>query len=211
MKTRVLLTAVVTMVLVSAGAAAMLLAAGPAMAATVVTGNYSVSFNDGTADASVTDNLTTTSFSLTEGAARTGFITINPGGCYSGCDPHTYDFSVTFSNLKVNGMSVAGFTEDGVYTANYSTVTDSVVWDGAGTGSFGNDQNGDPALGLVVAIGDGADINLIDGADWDVQTYIDATGAPATPLPAALPLFAGGLGFLGFLGRRRSRLDAIAA
>jgi hypothetical protein len=33
----------------------------------------------------------------------------------------------------------------------------------------------------------------------------------ATPLPAALPLFAGGLGLMGFLGRRRKRKGALAA
>jgi hypothetical protein len=33
----------------------------------------------------------------------------------------------------------------------------------------------------------------------------------ATPLPAALPFFAGGLGLMGFLGRRRKRKAAIAA
>jgi hypothetical protein len=35
----------------------------------------------------------------------------------------------------------------------------------------------------------------------------------ATPIPAALPLFAGGLGMLGLFGRRRKQkaLDALAA
>jgi hypothetical protein len=33
----------------------------------------------------------------------------------------------------------------------------------------------------------------------------------STPLPAALPLFAGGLGFIGFLARRRKRKAAAAA
>ena len=40
---------------------------------------------------------------------------------------------------------------------------------------------------------------------------ISSTLAPsATPLPGALPLFAGGLGFVGFLLRRRKRTDAAA-
>jgi hypothetical protein len=33
----------------------------------------------------------------------------------------------------------------------------------------------------------------------------------ATPLPAALPLFAGGLGVLGYLGRRRKRTESARA
>jgi len=37
---------------------------------------------------------------------------------------------------------------------------------------------------------------------WAVQ---DAVTASATPLPAALPLFAGGLGMVGFLARRKKR------
>ena len=37
------------------------------------------------------------------------------------------------------------------------------------------------------------------------------TNAAATPLPAALPLFAGGLGVIGLLARRRKRKAALAA
>jgi hypothetical protein len=37
------------------------------------------------------------------------------------------------------------------------------------------------------------------------------TGGAATPLPAALPLFAGGLGGLGLLGWRRKRKAAALA
>ena len=35
--------------------------------------------------------------------------------------------------------------------------------------------------------------------------------AAATPLPATLPLFAGGLGFVGYLTRRKKRAQAVAA
>jgi hypothetical protein len=42
-------------------------------------------------------------------------------------------------------------------------------------------------------------------------TYTPATTSPAaTPLPAALPLFATGLGALGFLGWRRKRKNGVA-
>jgi hypothetical protein len=39
----------------------------------------------------------------------------------------------------------------------------------------------------------------------EIRTELDPIGAPATPLPAALPLFATGLGALGLLGWRRKR------
>jgi hypothetical protein len=42
------------------------------------------------------------------------------------------------------------------------------------------------------------------------NTY-DSTSAATVPLPAALPLFAGGLGALGLLGWRRKRKAAAAA
>ena len=41
-------------------------------------------------------------------------------------------------------------------------------------------------------------------------TITSALAPAATPLPAALPLFAGGLGMVGFLARRKKR-NALAA
>jgi hypothetical protein len=39
----------------------------------------------------------------------------------------------------------------------------------------------------------------------EIRTELDPLGAPATPIPATLPLFATGLGALGLLGWRRKR------
>ena len=49
--------------------------------------------------------------------------------------------------------------------------------------------------------------SLSPGAPWLPGSYFLAIDPPTTttPLPAALPLFAGGLGALGFLGWRRKR------
>jgi hypothetical protein len=48
-------------------------------------------------------------------------------------------------------------------------------------------------------------------SDFAADTLISKNPAAGAPLPAALPLFAGGLGALGLLGWRRKRKAAIAA
>jgi hypothetical protein len=45
----------------------------------------------------------------------------------------------------------------------------------------------------------------------DQSKPIDPPGVGATPLPAALPLFATGLGAMGLFGWRRKRKNAAAA
>ena len=124
-----------------------LLAAAPAKAVTI-TGTYTSSIS-ASADATLTNNLASP-FSLTAGAARSNFITVNPGsiiGCFPNCYPATGILTVTFQNLTVNGHNFGGFTETGVYTANYATQTDSVVWNGATVQSgFGLDQDGNVPL-----------------------------------------------------------------
>ena len=49
--------------------------------------------------------------------------------------------------------------------------------------------------------------------DYDIAATFDVLNGPvsATPLPAALPMFAGGLGFVGYLTRRKKRTQAVAA
>jgi len=48
--------------------------------------------------------------------------------------------------------------------------------------------------------------------DWDYNDLdVVVTNVSLTPVPAALPLFAGGLGAMGLLGWRRKRKDAVAA
>jgi hypothetical protein len=55
--------------------------------------------------------------------------------------------------------------------------------------------------------------NDTGSSDKDYDDLVFVGEITATPLPAALPLFAGGLGFLGFLGKREKRKNdaAIAA
>jgi hypothetical protein len=70
--------------------------------------------------------------------------------------------------------------------------------------------------GSNLAIGTNSDnyFAAIDVVTGDPQDSVWATGdVAATPLPATLPLFAGGLGFVGYLGRRRKQIakQALAA
>jgi hypothetical protein len=52
--------------------------------------------------------------------------------------------------------------------------------------------------------------DVIQGIVNIPSSYSGFSGSQ-TPLPAALPLFAGGLGLLGYLGRRRQRRQDTAA
>ena len=195
-----------------------LLAMAGAAQATTITGNYSASLSSD-ANATLTYNLPQTNFSLTAGASPSLFITVNPGnilGCLfnGGCTPDTGTLTVTLSNLKVNGVGVPGggtFTETGLYSANYTTQTDFVHWTGAiAQSGFGLDQDGNVPLVYTLAIPDGSngllDINFVNGADWNVQTKIEANFAPVpTPIAGTGPLFVSGLAGLWALSRRRKK------
>jgi PKD repeat protein len=57
-------------------------------------------------------------------------------------------------------------------------------------------------------------LTVIDDANGDLvgtaNMEVDVSDVSPTPLPAALPLFAGGLGMVGFIARRKKR-NALAA
>jgi hypothetical protein len=119
----------------------------------------------------------------------------------------TGTLAVTFTFTEPSGTSNS-VTADATYTANYSNLTDSVVWT-SGTKINGTTQE------IVADFTDGAvlDIFLVDASDWSITPDISFELAtdPTTPIPATLPLFAGGLSMMGLLGWRRKRRAAAIA
>jgi hypothetical protein len=199
-------------------AALALLAAAPASAATV-TGTYTASLSMQSGGFATLESNLASPFSLTSGAARSLFLTVDPSGiCLYNCNPTHGTITVTFSNLTVNGHNFGGFTETGLFTANYANQTDSVVWAGAVAQSgFGLDQDGNVPLVFTDTMNGGTfgtlKINLVDGADWNVQTWVEAgfTAAATTPLPAAVWLFGSALGGGAMLLRRRKKVRQLNA
>lgn len=107
----------------------------------------------------------------------------------------------------VIGTFVANY--DGIYPGDPCTdtgkLTDCIIWSGERPGAtsltdyvyFGNDQ--------VLAV------TFANAQDWDIVPKVTFDlDPPSVPLPASLPLFAGGLGVMGLLGRRRTRKAAIS-
>ena len=149
--------------------------------------------------------------------------------------------TVTFSSLSLKetiGNQVSIFTlvpggnlsEIGIYQAKYSgTVLPCAASDSASTHGQSdcinwktNSNGGNNPITLSFTNGqliDTVTILLNDAIDWAITPTIsfDWTGTSIithqgeTPLPAALPLFASGLGTLGLLGWRRKRKSAAIA
>ena len=117
--------------------------------------------------------------------------------------------------LQTNlAMTLSG----GVLAAN-------VLWNLTGTtGQVLNTSGGNSLVGTFLAtnggqfqfselqldgefINTGGNVQLVSGSQIETA---DGFTVPSTPLPATLPLFAGGLGAMGLLGWRRKRKNAAA-
>ena len=93
------------------------------------------------------------------------------------------------------GFDPAGYVKNGVFTQ----LTDN---------SGPNDQNGAFILSVLTGEIYGFVVRSTDGEEGRADIFVTALAASETPLPAALPLFATGLGALGLLGWRRKRKQA---
>jgi hypothetical protein len=95
-----------------------------------------------------------------------------------------------------NAAAVVTFT----YIGNFGTYTTGPFDLGTGSNWFNVDATGQQIYS--------ASLTITSGALHDFQQ--DRIGVNVVPLPAALPLFATGLGALGLLGWRRKRKNAAA-
>jgi len=168
--------------------AAFALAVGAGMSAPASAATYDFSFTE-------TNDLIGGNF----GSGNGVFTTSNTPVQYLG--QTTYE--ITSITGTINGSAIVAPTNANGYGAYYTTGPSSL--DGAGA-------NFTTAAGTAVSFFyqenlDSYRINLTSPFE---DGLVSATFTPvsSTPLPAALPLFAGGLGMVGFLSRRKKRKAA---
>ena len=94
--------------------------------------------------------------------------------------------------LELNGHIISTLASDGFSWGVLNAFSVS--------GSSGDFLSGTNVLSAVLTTND----DFFEGTNVQVSGTADAL-VSATPIPAALPLFAGGLGLMGFLARRRKR------
>ncbi len=137
---------------------------------------------------------------LSDGGTLNGTFTINSAGFLNG---NTWD------------LITAGGTLPGVTYTTYINASDpnnlTVQFYGPG---YTSTLNLVFEFSLLDPIAYNPIIGGINGPSYECsgfsctandERFVDAGFAAATPLPATLPLFAGGLGFVGYLVRRRKR------
>lgn len=156
----------------------------------------------------------TDAFEVTEGSAIKQTFMATAG------DTISFDYQVLANDCLVcNSGGVEDFAFislaiDGVLAVLTSTFDPTVA---LGSGSFYEAESDVLSFshtlttGGLVTLG----IAILDGSDDIVSSAllvdnVSSTGLAPIPLPAAFPLFAGGLGLLGLLGWRRKRMAAAA-
>jgi probable HAF family extracellular repeat protein len=131
----------------------------------------------------------------TAGAEGLGFL---PGGTDSSAEAASADGSVVVGVSNVNGGNVSEAFR-WTQATGMQSIQDLLLADGISTAGW--------ILTSVLGISPDGTIMFGTGIDPSGQTesWIADIPISQTPLPAALPLFATGLGGLGLLGWRRKR------
>lgn len=197
---------------------AFLASEGSAFAATVSVGeSYTVTKSGFTGNApGITDDLShsgTLTLTPNTWSTSTNFFTASPAGSsgLGGMDPTVIGtLTVTFHFTEAGGVT-GSLSETGTFEAKYGGAplagctsspagdTDCIVWNGAS-----NTPTGSVVLSTTLSNGNIMNVDFYNAQDWNITPKISFDLAP-TPLPAALPMFAGGLGIVGFLARRKKR------
>ena len=141
-------------------------------------------------------------------------------------DGETIDYNITVSNVGDSAADSTGLTDflpssvsflSAVVSGGsnvFSSSLDADIWT-IGTLDVGAGASVTLTLAVEVLVSSGtiSDTAVTNALNNGVVTATATTDVSATPLPAALPLFAGGLGFVGYLTGRKKRKagQAIAA
>jgi hypothetical protein len=124
----------------------------------------------------------------------------------------------TANNLDNALFEITGVTNVSVANESYTVTHDdgsSLYIDGIKVFSKGSPTSAESSSGTTTAPVGIQSFELVYGEVNGLPAILDATlPQPAvvatTPLPATLPLLAGGLGFIGFLGRKKRKSGAVA-
>jgi len=202
----------------------LLTAAGGAQAVSVTdyTVGYTISYSSiaGNSPTGVSGGNSVQVPIANEIIAPTQFMTIVPAGCYSNspgkCDAGTASGIVTISFTVSNGSQTLTQSVNGLYQAKYNgklgcsmsggTETDCIDW---GINSLSKAPTSPVNTPFDVAFyfsnGESLAVVLDDFSDWDLKPKMGFDDPVPTPLPAALPLFAAGIGLFGLAGSWRKR------
>ena len=206
---------------------------GQASATTTCSGEYTAS-NGGTTIAGATNIGTVQSggeigpyFSTTTGVGTN--LGNTPASVSDSANPSIYEFTWGGGNLTIletlgnngigNNINIElGLSSDTLNSNNTlsSDIASTHILYQSGPTTTGTYvlNNYDLAAGTYVldtylgSCGAGQDCSA--GTSTDPNYAVGFTPITTTPLPATLPLFAGGLGAMGLLGRRRKRKNAAA-
>ena len=140
----------------------------------------------------------------------------NSCGSYGSCSNYTTTGIISVLFDFTDGAQTLAVTETATYQARYrgsyltcsgktgTGQSDCIDWNGATNAT----ATGTLTFNLDFLNGDTFGVTLYNAEDWSIAPYIsfsEPLKQGTTPLPAALPLFASGLGALSLLGWRRKR------